>query len=487
MALSFRPLVAICGTTGVGKSKLAIELALHINNSNAKYPWRCAKVINADSMQVYNGLDVITNKVPEQERHGIPHLLMDFKRPGEQYVVGEWVQDAIKLIDEMHENNELPIVVGGTSYWMQHLIFPNRLVSKQPSLYPSSPAWSEELKASISSLSPELLSLFENLPVEAPSAKLDPDHAFKLHSILSILDSSVSQRWHWKDTRKVLRNLKIIKESGKRPSEILLEQSTTHTDIKTRFHTVCFWLYAESAELGGRLDARVDDMISQGLIDEVRRLRQLANAKASDPLETHRTISVMDYTLGIYQSIGYKEFCTYLDAPSDSSFKEAQERMKISTRQYAKRQISWIRNKLIPAVEEANLGGDDLPFYLLDATVLGDDWSRNVQMPATEILAAFLVRDGSPLPHPKSLSVSASKMLSTERKDIKPTSVLEVRKRQVCSICTVQEDRPVMIEEGSEWELHQKSRAHRRLAGRVARQKREFCTLQSESKERSGR
>lgn len=95
----------------------------------------------------------------------------------------------------------------------------------------------------------------------------------------------------------------------------------------------------------------------------------------------------MDYTLGIYQSIGnlplhvciyqnladrclsgYKEFCAYLDEPSDSSFKEAQERMKISTRQYAKRQISWIRNKLIPAIEEANRMGDDLPFYLLDAT-----------------------------------------------------------------------------------------------------------------------
>lgn len=136
----------------------------------------------------------------------------------------------------MHENNELPIVVGGTSYWMQHLLFPNRLVSKQisPSRCSTSPAWSEELKASISSLPPELLSLLESLPQEAPSAKSDPDQAFKLHSLLSVLDPGIAQRWHWKDTRKVLRNLEIFKESGRRPSEIMVEQSTTQADTKAR-------------------------------------------------------------------------------------------------------------------------------------------------------------------------------------------------------------------------------------------------------------
>ncbi|KDR81416.1 hypothetical protein GALMADRAFT_89311 [Galerina marginata CBS 339.88] len=469
MALPFRPIVAICGTTGVGKSKLAIELALHINKSDNTSRWRRAKVINADSMQVYKGLDVITNKVPEHERQGVPHLLMDFKQPGDQYVVGEWVQDTIKLIDEMHENDELPIIVGGTAYWIQHLIFPNRLVPKEASVPRSSTVpWSEELKTSIGSLPPELVLLLENLPQDAPSAKTDPEEAFKLHTLLSTLDPVVSQRWHWKDTRKVLRSLEIMKESGKRPSEIIFEQSTSILDSKPRFCTLCFWLYAESAELGGRLDVRVDDMILQGLVDEVKGLRQLAETGVPSNPEYP---SNADYTLGVYQSIGYKEFCGYLEAPSDSSFKEAEERMKISTRQYAKRQISWIRNKLIPAVDAANSEENIVPFYLLDATVLGENWSKNVQIPATRIQDAFLGH--TPLPDPKSLSTIASKMLSVERRDVNPTSVLQARKRRICPVCTTQDDRPIMIEEGSEWGIHQNTRSHRRLAAKLAKEEKE--------------
>lgn len=183
----------------------------------------------------------------------------------------------------MHENNELPIVVGGTSYWIQHLIFPNRLVSKEPSAsqFMKPINWSDDLKHSISELPPDLLALLQNLPQEAPSAKLDPDKAFQLYRLLSALDPIVAQRWHWKDTRKVLRSLEIMIDSGKPPSSIILEQSTSpaadtkpryvlltkvpylHYDIFfSRFRTLSFWLYADSSSLHPRLDARVDDMIS---------------------------------------------------------------------------------------------------------------------------------------------------------------------------------------------------------------------------------
>jgi IPP transferase len=97
------PLITVCGTTGVGKSKLAIELALKLaKNTFGKHGWHGARVINADSMQVYRGLDIITNKVSTAEMQGVDHLLMDFKEPGEQYVVGEWVEDSLKLVSLSH-------------------------------------------------------------------------------------------------------------------------------------------------------------------------------------------------------------------------------------------------------------------------------------------------------------------------------------------------------------------------------------------------
>ncbi|KAJ3517793.1 hypothetical protein NLJ89_g267 [Agrocybe chaxingu] len=392
MAASLRPIIAICGTTGVGKSKLAIELALHLNRMGQNLGCRGAKVINADAMQVYEGLDIITNKVPESERHGVAHMMMDFKQPGEQYVVGEWVEDTLNLIDELHNSHQLPIIVGGTSYWIQHLIFPNRLVPKEIVESSSSGTeitWPEPLAKAIATLPLELSSLLQNLSEDPPSAKMSPDDAFQLHTLLAALDPVMAQRWHWKDTRKVLRSLEILKETRKRPSDVVFEQSSAIQESQPRFRTLLFWLYTEPSVLRLRLDARVDDMISQGLLDEVKSLRDLATNGLTITSTSGASSKKIDYTIGIYQSIGYKEFCKYLEDPSDAAFREATERMKISTRQYAKRQISWIRNKLIPAVERANAEGVVVPFYLLDATTL-EEWVRNVQNPAFDMMEGKL-------------------------------------------------------------------------------------------------
>ncbi|EIN07657.1 tRNA isopentenyltransferase [Punctularia strigosozonata HHB-11173 SS5] len=496
-----RPLVVICGTTGVGKSKLAVELARALRSSSSSPSnarWRGARVVNADAMQVYHGMDVITNKLPLHEREGVEHALMDFKPPGEQYVVGEWVRDAIQAIDETHARGEVPIVVGGTAYWIQHLLFPERLVSRSPR--PDRPGPPTEpspaLAASLASLPPELRELFHDLPEQAPSAADDPDGALRLHRLLSALDPPVARRWHWRDARKVLRSLAIVKEGGRAVSEVLKEQSASVS--RPRYPTLLFWLYAEPGVLKPRLDARVDEMIKLGLLDEVRALR-------SRPTEGE----TMDYTLGIYQSIGFREFDAYLSSiastttTSSSSQEQAQEEtemeerereharererafaqatdaMKISTRQYAKRQVSWIRNKLLPAIAASNAAaaaaaeGEEAPrtrAYLLDATELGERWERNVSGRASEILQAFL--DGRPLPDPTSLSDAARAMLGAQyQKTTDPTAVLEARRKRVCEVCTPAPDRPVMIEEGDEWETHKRTRAHRRRAAKLERER----------------
>lgn len=101
-----KPLIVVCGTTGVGKSRLAIELALALRKAS-KPIQKVSKIINADSMQVYEGLDVITNKVTPEEQNGVEHLLMSFKRPGEQYVVGEWVRDAMSAVRIITSTTEI--------------------------------------------------------------------------------------------------------------------------------------------------------------------------------------------------------------------------------------------------------------------------------------------------------------------------------------------------------------------------------------------
>lgn len=94
--MSTFPLIAVIGTTGVGKSRLAVDLAQAL--SSGTHRWKRGRVLNADAMQVYRGLDIITNKIPDEEKNGIEHCLMAFKEPGDEYVVGEWINDASSLV-----------------------------------------------------------------------------------------------------------------------------------------------------------------------------------------------------------------------------------------------------------------------------------------------------------------------------------------------------------------------------------------------------
>ncbi|KAJ3796772.1 tRNA isopentenyltransferase [Lentinula aff. detonsa] len=470
---ALRPLIAICGTTGVGKSNLAVEIALQIAKSGHQM-YNSAKIINADAMQVYAGMDVITNKIPLSERQGVEHALIGFKSPHEQYVVGQWVKDALHAIDEAHEKHQIPIVVGGTSYWIQHLLFPNRL-AKDINLVddlerPPSSIFeaSEGLASAIKLLPQELQDLFACLPDPAPSAESNPEEAFRLYNLLKALDESVAARWHWKDTRKVLRSIRIIQETGRKPSELIHEQSQDL--LQPRFRTLCFWVYSKPEILKPRLDLRVGKMLEQGLLDEVRALQALP--KNPDPSSNEEEVDpASDYSFGIYQSIGYREFHKYISAPdsSEEEFSEAVRNMKTSTRQYAKRQISWLRNKLLPMLYAANESeeNDEHPgpstfTYLLDATELGENWTKIVRDPAVNITNAFL--DHQPLLDPLTLSNVARELLDIERKDTNPRAVLNARRKIICPVCTIDLAQPFMVEEGKEWKLHQKSRIHRRRA-----------------------
>jgi len=306
--------------------------------------------------------------------------------------------------------------------------------------------------------------LFNHLPDPLPSASTDADDALAMHRLLQALDPIVASRWHWRDTRKVLRSLRVIAETGRLPSEIIAEQS--EVDLTTRYRTLFFWLYAEPSTLNPRLDQRVDQMLQQGLLEEVKLLKGLRSS--TDPAEGSEDET--DYTLGMYQSIGYREFDRYVElqgtAESQIAYELAVDSMKRSTRKYAKRQVSWIKNKLIPAVLRVNEGSPEdraTPFYLLDATELAA-WDDNVLCVADTITRGFLEKRS--LPNPVELSSVARTQLLVPAKPIRPSDVLARRRKVVCAVCSLDPDRPVMIEEGEQWKSHQRTKLHRRIAGR---------------------
>ncbi|KAI9443352.1 tRNA isopentenyltransferase [Lactarius indigo] len=468
---ALRPIIAIFGATGVGKSRLSVELALNLAKRFDNHGWKGGVVVNADSMQVYKGFNTITNKIPLEERHGVDHFLMDIKEPTEQYPVGQWIHDATQAIDDAHLAKKVPIVVGGTAYYIQHLAFPGRLAVEPEQVTDSSslpppprPPPSTELSSGLSKITPDMRELFDALPEIPPSAAEEPGAALSLHNLLHALDPDVASRWHWRDTRKVLRNLQIMRDTGKKVSDIFKAQSSMAPS--PRYDTLCFWLYAEPEELKRRLDKRTDAMLQGDLLDDVRELRSLMLPSKD---------SSSYFTTGVYQSIGFREFYKYLSdpSPSEKKYQEAVEEMKTANHQYAKRQTSWIRNKLLPVVQASKAAeeGRRAEVYLLDTTE-PEEWTSAVQDTAISLLEAFLKRKS--LPDPLTLSSAAKAMLSVPTKGhglavliaFSPTEVLLARRKIICPVCTTDKSQPIMIEEGREWEAHAKSKVHKYLVAK---------------------
>ncbi|KAH8998435.1 tRNA isopentenyltransferase [Lactarius akahatsu] len=457
---TLRPIITICGATGVGKSKLAVELALNLAKRFDTHGWKGGVVVNADSMQVYKGFNTITNKIPFGEREGVDHVLMGIKEPTEQYVVGQWVHDATQAINDAHLSKKVPVVVGGTAYYIQHLAFPGRLAVEPEQVTdslspppPTRPPPSDMLLSALSQITPDMRELFDALPEIPPSAAEEPGAALSLYNLLHALDPDVASRWHWRDTRKVLRNLQIMRDTGKRVSDIFKAQSSMTPAPK--YDTLCFWLYAEPEELRRRLDIRTDAMLQDNLLDDVRELRSLMLPSKD---------SSAYFTAGVYQSIGFREFHKYLSdpSPSEKKYQVAVEEMKTANHQYAKRQTSWIRNKLVPAVQasKAAEGGRRAEVYLLDTTEPGE-WTSAVRDLAISLMEAFL--NCEPLPDPLTLSSAAKTMLSVPERATDPTAVLLARRKIICPVCTKDESQPVMIEQGREWDAHARSKVHKYL------------------------
>jgi tRNA dimethylallyltransferase len=273
----------------------------------------------------------------------------------------------------------------------------------------------------------------------------------RLHDILKSIDPIMADRWHSNDIRKIKRSIEVFLDTGgqKRYSDILMDQQPPIP----RYELLIFWLHADLDKLAPRLDNRIDSMITSGLFSEL------------DCLSKQLTASKFDYSHGILQAIGFKEFHAYRIAKDGGSslaelkepLSKSVESMKSATRKYARRQINWIRGKLLPCC--SNIAGVDRDtekrslLYLLDGTNL-NQWDEKVYKPSIEISGKFFSRQ-SVMPDPISLSAAAKANLEGIQTNNQRQHLSHHSKR-FCAVCQKS------LQGESEWKRHLQSRNHRK-------------------------
>ncbi len=278
-----KPIVyVIGGPTASGKSKLAVELAKKVNG----------EIISADSMQIYKEMNIGTAKVNKEEMQGVQHYLVDFVSPDERYSVSNFKKDAERAIEEILAKGKTPIVVGGTGLYIDSLIYGIEFQDEEVDL---------EYREKLNKIADE--EGLENLYKKAQ--KIDPEAMKKI---------SVN------DKKRIIRVLEIYHKTGKTKTE----QEAQSRKNKVKYEYKVFAITMDREKLYERIEQRVDSMIEQGLIEEVKQI-----------LEKYHTFPTA------MQGLGYKEVVEYLEGSCTKE--EMIEKIKKETRHYAKRQLTWFR------------------------------------------------------------------------------------------------------------------------------------------------
>ncbi|KAJ6015179.1 hypothetical protein N7540_009770 [Penicillium herquei] len=452
------PLIAVVGATGTGKSKLAVDLACRFNG----------EIINGDAMQMYRGLPIITNQIPVEERNGIPHhLLSCIELEAEPWRIGAFKNEALRLISDIRSRGKLPILVGGTHYYTQAVLFKDQLVGE-----------GVEKDESSDNEAPEPASEGPSSSEKWPILDSSPE---VLMEKLREVDPVMAARWHPKDGRKLRRSLEIYFQTGRPASEIYAEQKASKAEALVenegflRFsNTLIFWVHAEKETLNKRLSSRIDTMIEQGLMDEAQLMSEYLEKKRSEGIE-------VDQTRGVWVSIGFKELAPYFAAVDKAEQTEYEleklkqeciEQIRIATRQYGVSQVKWIRNKLWRALSEA---GMVQRLYLLDSSDVSQ-WAECITKPSEKIFQAIL--QGESTPDPKSLSSLANEVFSAKEAKARVQSTDTTC--YTCEMC-----KKTMAGE-EQWKIHLESRYHRgaiKSAAKKAERDAYFQKQASESQE----
>ena len=276
--------IVICGPTASGKTALAAALARELGG----------EVVSADSMQVYRRMDIGTAKPTAEEMGDVPHHMIDVADPEENYSVARYVQEAIPVVDGILARGRVPIVAGGTGLYIDNLI-----AGRQFAPFPAESGLREELQArarreGLAALAAEL-------------ARVDPEAAARLHP---------------NDEKRIIRALEVWQATGR----TLSQHDRESRAVPPRYAALTIGLdFADRADLRARIDRRVDEMMERGLEEEVRGLLAGGLSPGCTAM----------------QAIGYKELAAALTEGRPAA--EGAEEIKLRSRQYAKRQLTWFR------------------------------------------------------------------------------------------------------------------------------------------------
>ena len=275
-------LMTIVGPTGVGKSRLALKLALSIN----------AEIISCDSRQVYRYMDIGTAKPSLADRSLVPHHLIDIVSPDEDLSLAQYQELAYQAINAIHSNNRLPLLVGGTGQYFKAIVEGWQIPRVEPDI---------EYR--------------QNLEKRAVNGE-----AGELYIKLTQIDPAAAQKIDPHNIRRIIRALEVYRSRG-------VPFSQVQRKVAPPYHTLIIGLTLERQELYRRVDARVDDMVERGLVAEVEKLIAMG----------------YDSNLPAMSSIGYRQIGKYISG--QMSLDEAIQQMKYETHRYIRQQYLWFRLK----------------------------------------------------------------------------------------------------------------------------------------------
>ncbi|WP_445487339.1 tRNA (adenosine(37)-N6)-dimethylallyltransferase MiaA [Niallia sp. 03133] len=276
--------IVLIGPTAVGKTKLSIELAKRFNG----------EIISGDSMQIYKKMDIGTAKINQEEMEGIPHHLIDIKNPDEHFSVAEFQTLVREKISEITNRGKIPFIVGGTGLYIQSVLYDYQFQET-----PTDINYRQQLES---------------------FAQKEGSEA--IHAELMIKDSDSANAIPHQNVRRVIRALEIFHVTGKKASDWQKEQSQ-----ELLYDAEIIGLTMDRDLLYNRINERVDKMVEEGLVKEVKNLYDSG-------LKNCQSI----------QAIGYKELYKYFDG--FLLFEDAIDELKQNSRRYAKRQLTWFRNKM---------------------------------------------------------------------------------------------------------------------------------------------